>query len=358
MKTTSIFITLTFLLLIATNIMGQEISKLVLDKIKPFKTMQGSTADIVQVLPGERIIEKSSLEGKTVLFCTEKSGKRTKIYEGNPVDYFSHSQNGNRICFSTGGDEFIIKDVNTLQEFRFPTLDHIYLSGFANISPDGNYIVFDKSERWPKENQSINDDLIVIKNLISKEERVIGKGVFPKWSPNSQQIIFGRADGYIGNWRSYLWIVNSDGTGLRKLMSSIHLGGWHIEWSFDGNRVMDSDREGNLRIVDVLKDEAVVIDVSRLGELPNTKKYFIKTAWSPDSKTILTQVQVDRAVTEENIDQEIFLISADGSKVEKIVITGLNAEEFHLWLNSNELLFRNNQLGNIWNKAILRSDEK
>ncbi|MBU2505460.1 MAG: hypothetical protein KJ799_01870 [Bacteroidetes bacterium] len=364
MKTTSIFTAITFLLLIGTNIIGQEISKLLLNKIEPFKTMQGSTADIVQVLPGERIIEKTSLDGKTFLFCLDKNGRRTKIYEGNPVDYFSHSQNGNRICFSTGGDEFIVKDVNTLQEFRFVKLDPVYLSRFANISPDGEEITFFKSKRLRNEGETLNDDIIVVRNSSTKEDRVIGNGGCPKWSPNSSQIVFSRVEGGKCDWTDYLWIVNSDCTGLRQLNSTIHMGGAHVKWSSDGKYVMDSDREGNLRIVDVLKDEAVVIPMSRFGKAPdNARKEPSNSSWSPDGKSILAEIMTYN-FRDEMLDKELFLISVDGTKIEKLIIPTLNNDEFRLnpklfpiWLNNSELLFRNTQQGNLWNKAVVRSAE-
>ena len=46
-------------------------------------------------------------------------------------------------------------------------------------------------------------------------------------------------------------------------------------------------------------------------------KCFEKTAWPPDSKTILAQVFVDKDTAEENIGIKLFLISVDETKVEK-----------------------------------------
>jgi Tol biopolymer transport system component len=353
---TKLFLRLTVFFLLASSIVtGQEISKRMLHKNQRFEVMGESTAEIVQVLPGEKIIEKTTLDNKATLFFTDKNGKQTKIYDGNLVDHFSHSQAGERLCFQAGG-EFIVKDVNTLQEFRYQTLDPIYLSSFATISRDGNEITFHKSARLSKEGETINDGVIMVRNVITQEERVIGNGGWPRWSSNSSQIAFSRVEGSIGDWTNYLWVVNSDGTETRKLESAIHMGGAHVKWSSDGKYVMDSDREENLRIVNVLKDESVVVPVSRLGKIPNARKYFGKTAWSPDSKTILAQVFVDKDITEENIGIELFLISVDGAKIEKIDIPGLN-KDFPIWLNSSELLFRNSQQGNLWNKTIVRSAE-
>lgn len=334
---------------------GQENINQTIIKTVQLETFLRTDADIVQILPEDRYIQKYRIEGKTYLELIEKSGKRTKIYEGSPVDYFSHSQNGNRICFSTGGEgEFIVKDVNTLREFRYQTLDPIYLSSFATISPDGEKITFHKSKRLSNEGETINEGIIVVRNLSTKEDRVIGNGGWPKWSPNSTYIVFSRVEGSIGNWTSYLWIVNSDGSGLRKLKSSVSMNGGVVKWSYDGRRVMDSDREGNLRIVDVLNDETVVIPPSRFGKAPNNaRKEHWNSSWSPAGKTVLADI-ITFNYRDEEVERELFLISVDGAKIEKLIIPGMD-DEFPVWLNSNELLFRNTQQGNIWSKAIVRS---
>lgn len=361
---TKFFFTLTlFCLLASSSVIGQEISKRTLQKIQRFEAMGKSTADIVQVLPGEKIIEKTALDNKTTLFCTDKSGKRTKIYEGKYAGQFSHSKTGERLCFQDEY-EFIVKDISTLQEFRFPTVDPVYLSSSANISPDGNEILFNKDERSPTGNYSANDYLIVTKNLVSKEEQVIGKGSSPKWSPNSNQIVIGRADGYIDNWTLYLWILNTDGTGLIKLRSAIHLSAAAINWSSDGKYLMGSASYGDIRIVDVIKDEAVVVPMSRFGKASNNaRKEPTNLSWSPDGKSILAEIKTYN-FRDETLDKELFLISVDGTKIEKLIIPTLNNEEFRLnpkffpiWLNSNELLFQNTQQGNIWNKTMVRSAE-
>ena len=211
MKTQFFFRLTVYFLLASSMVTGQEIGKRTLHKNQRFEVIGESTAEIVQVLPGEKIIEKTALDNKTTLFCTDKSGKRTKIYEGNLVDHFSHSQTGERLCFQAGG-EFIVKDVNTLQEFRYQTLDPIYLSSFATISRDGNEITFHKSARLSKEGETINDGVIMVRNVITQEERVIGNGGWPRWSSHSSQIAFSRLEGSIGDWTNYLWVVNSDGT--------------------------------------------------------------------------------------------------------------------------------------------------
>jgi WD40 repeat protein len=349
-----LFLTAVLFCLLTFGSKAQEITTRTLENGQPFSAMQGSTADIIQVLPGEKIIENATIDGKTVLFCTENSGKRTKIYQGNRIGHFSHSQNGERICFEIAG-EFIVKDINSGQEFRFQTVDPVYVSRFVSISPDGDKIVFDKTERHPKGHRSVNDHLIVIKDLKTGEERIITKGGCSKWSPTSQQIVFLRSDGYIAHWTDYLWVINSDGSGLRKLNSAIHLGGARVQWSPDGKYVMDSDRQGNLRIVDVKKDEAVIVPPSRFGNVPDAIKEYMGESWSPDGKTILARVIVVKDIT--TIDSELYLISVDRTKIEKIDIPGLN-KEIPVFLNSSELLFRNSQQGNVWNKTTIKSTEQ
>ena len=155
MKTTSIFTAITFLVLIGTNIIGQEINKLVVDKIEPFETMRGSTADIVQVLPGERIIEKTSLNGKTFLFCTEKNSKQTKNAE------FSYALDN--IVALTSPDGY----------------------SAPKWSPDGSKILFTKMNYT---------GLFVIdltaKNKIIKLNMLRGAGFNATWSDDSKSIYY------------------------------------------------------------------------------------------------------------------------------------------------------------------------
>ena len=335
---------------------GQKITVQTIKSPQVFAPMQGRTGEIVQSLPGERVIDKETVNGKTSLYYLDKEGKRTKIYEGGAVEHFTRSRTGERICFHAQG-KFIVKDLATLQEFRFEELAPLYLKGFANISPDGDKVVFGKSPTRRSVNQSDNDNLITVRDLMTEEEQVIGKGADPKWSTVSQQIVFSIADGHVGDWTPYLWVMNSDGTGARKLKSSIYMDGWYVTWSPDGKYVMDSDRRGNLRIVDVAKDKAVVVPPSDLGEVPNCRKSFFSTEWSPDSKTILVHVLVEREITEEIAGWELYSVSVDGGKIEKLEVPRL-AMETPLWLNNEKLLYRNSQAGDGWNEAAVRRAEQ
>jgi tricorn protease-like protein len=152
-------------------------------------------------------------------------------------------------------------------------------------------------------------------------------------------------------------VVNSDGTGARKLVNSVYLSGAGIQWSPNGKYVMDSDRQGNLRIVDVNKGEAVIISPSRFGNVSGASKEFTQVSWSPDGKTILVGIIVINNVTEETIGKELYLISVDGTRIERLDIPGLG-RHFPIWLGADELLFRDSRRGSIWNKAILRRAEQ
>ncbi|MBU0560868.1 MAG: hypothetical protein KKG93_15020, partial [Bacteroidetes bacterium] len=93
------------------------------------------------------------------------------------------------------------------------------------------------------------------------------------------------------------------------------------------------------------------------GKAPdNARKEPSNSSWSPDGKSILANITTYSQI-DETIERELFLISVDGAKIEKLIIHGLNNNEFPVWLNSNELLCRNTQQGNLWNKAVVRSAE-
>lgn len=339
-------------LLFPLQAVGQKVTVQTIKSPEAFSAMQGRTGNIVMSLPGEAVIEKEDVDGKTVLYSLDRTAKRTKIYQGGRVDYFTHSRTGDRICFSAQG-MFVVKDLRTSKEFSIRRVDPIYAGFFANISFDGQNVVFNRALREGRANYSANDYLIVTRNLASNEEQVIGSGECPKWSTHSRQIVFGRGEGDLGDWTSYLWVMNSDGSGARKLHSSINMDGWYVTWSPDGKYIMDLDRAGDLRIVDVVKDEAVVVPPSRLGNVPNCRKWFHSTEWTPDGKSILVHVAIDSEVTEVLAGWELFLVSVDGSNIEKLEVPDLGMQT-PIWLSNDTFLYCNRKMGIGWKEVTIR----
>lgn len=339
-------------LLFPLQAIGQKVTVQTIKSPQAFAAMQGRNGEIVQSLPGERVIEKEVTNGKTSLYYLQRSGERTKIYEGVSADYFTRSRTGERICFSAG-DGFIVKDLTSQQEFKINSADAAYVKGFGNISPDGSQVVFDEAPRAHAANQSLSDYLVVTRDLATGKERLIANGGYPKWSSTSQQIVFDVSKGPPSQRTLYLCVCNSNGAETRTLNSSINMGGWHKAWSPDGKYIMDLDRAGDLRIVDVVKDVAVAIPPSRLGTVPNCRKWFHSTEWSPDGKSILVHVAIDSEITEVLAGWELFLVSVDGSTIEKLEVPELGMQT-PIWLSNDTFLYCNRKMGIGWKEVTIR----
>jgi TolB protein len=156
-------------------------------------TANPSGSDMRQITkgPGRNSTPALSRDGKKIAFVSTRDGGKYQIYVAN-----SDGSNLTRLT----------KDSNT---------------GYFNPqwSPDGKKIVYyaekgdQRDQIWTMSADGSNQILLTDN---------IGHNTFPGWSPNGRRIIFSSskrdkdADGsYIDG--SYLYIMNADGSGLRKL---------------------------------------------------------------------------------------------------------------------------------------------
>ncbi|NER13521.1 DUF5050 domain-containing protein [Leptobacterium flavescens] len=93
------------------------------------------------------------------------------------------------------------------------------------ISPDGKHIAFSSDRSGDREIYVMNIDGSNQKRLTNS----IGSDGGPSWSPDSSQIMFQskREKDENGERRSNLYIINKDGSSLRKITSQ---GGWQVAW--------------------------------------------------------------------------------------------------------------------------------
>lgn len=351
MKTTSIFITLTFLLLIGTNIIGQEISKLVLDKIKPFKTMQGSAADIVQVLPGERIIEKSSLEGKTVLFCTEKNGNQTKnadfsytlnnIIAITPPNGYSSpkwSPDGNKLLFTTNkyAGLYIINLNGKKEIIKLNMLDG---AGYnAEWSEDSKNIFYrhkitDAHYKSLLEVKSIN----ILTREINNQPNINPDGIASSCNAKADSDIV-----VYTNTRTLLieaqtfdksknWIVtNNPGQYFKHILSPdktkvvLHTRNDMFVYASDGSGLISSLGDG------------------------------IANSWSSDSKQILFFISEDDG--HKYTGSEIYLCNSDGSQRWQLTNTPNVFEMYPSWSPDNKkIAFSDGKTGTIYTANLIKT---
>lgn len=321
--------------------------------VKAFNFPVASNKEIIVTLPNDQYLVKRQVNNslKVYIYRVDRNGKEELIHEGERIGYFSFSKISSRLCF-TEGKNFIVKDINTGENFVIPRIVNGNARDFANISPPGKQIVFDERKMKRTRDQTINSYSIIVRDLETTVEKKVANGAWPKWSPAGNLILFSRIEGSRGNWTGYIWVVKPDGSDLHKLSSSKYMRGWPVQWSRDGKYIFDADsdkKEGYLHIVDVLQDNAVAIPVNRLSQNSTTFFYgFDYAIWSPDSKFIFVQLSLESIPDETIIGRDRFLISRDETKIIKIKGFPKEVKDMR-WYNDSTLIFRDSQ-GN-WSKT-------
>ena len=160
-----------------------------------------------------------------------------------------------------------------------------FINSAGTFSPDGRYFALAAKRRD-------RDDLVILDvKRGGREERRIKVNLnglqTPSWSPDGRQLVFTGFDGGLSD----LYIVNRDGTGLRRLTNDKYAD-LHPAWSPDGktiafvtDRGSDTDfgelRFGNLRVA-LFHLDAGTIEL--LGHMEEGKN--INPVWAPDGQSL------------------------------------------------------------------------
>src|SRR6267378_2545959 len=172
--------------------------------------------------------------------------------------------------------------VKSTQNNNYESLRFINSAGA--FSPDGRYFAIAAKRKD-------RDDLVILDVKRGREDRRIHVGLSglqtPHWSPDGTQLVFtGFSNGFTD-----LFIINRDGTGLRRLTND-KFADLHPAWSPDGKTIafvtdrggatdFDLLRFGNLRIA-LLHLETGAIDL--LGHMDIGKN--INPVWAPDGRSL------------------------------------------------------------------------
>jgi Tol biopolymer transport system component len=124
----------------------------------------------------------------------------------------------------------------------------------------------------------------------------------PAWSPDGTQITY--VVGTEATRNQDIWVINTDGTGARKLSES-SAAEWEPAWSPDGTRIaFVSDRAGDADIF-IRNADGSGEDYNLTAYAPDSAQY--SPAWSPDGTRIAY-------ISTENGRPSLWVMTVDGSE--------------------------------------------
>jgi TolB protein len=252
---------------------------------------------------GRRIAFQGRRDGQYVapyVVNADGSGQRTLARRGNAPAW---SPDGRRIAFESYSKLYVVNaDGSGLR-----TLTRLLRSGTLRSlawSPDGRRLAFLRDGgcgQFCFHLYVVNADGSGLRNLTSKLGGRLGLGTGPAsdavWSPDGRKIAFVRSNTRLG-----VYVVNADGSGVRKLTPK-PMGALYAApaWSPDGRKIaFAGERDGNSEIY------LMNADGGGQRNLTLNLAYDGDPAWSPDGQRITF-------VSNRDGRYEVYVMNADGS---------------------------------------------
>ena len=203
-------------------------------------------------------------------------------------------ENGQIAFHRSDGSDSEIFRIDPITENEVPLTDNSKPDIDPAWSADGRRLAYASGP-------NPNEDIFSIKANGKDRERLTdgpASDRYPAWSPDRKKIAFS-SDRKSANGEPRIWVMNADGSNLRRLSAGGGAGDHEPQWSPDGKRIVFSAYRGGVGQIYVMK-----ADGSNEVNLSNTSSYELTPSWSPDGTKI--------AYMCERGDDEICVMERDG----------------------------------------------
>jgi len=287
-----------------------------------------------------------SPDGKYIYFVSDRSGSmnlwRVRIDERSgktlgelepvttPSPYSQHitfSRDGRQIAYVQVTTRLNIKRVSfnpdserLVGEVGWSTQGDKH-TGSPDISPDGQWLVFDSQEDKQEDIFAIKTDGSGLRQLTDDSYRDRG----PRWSADGKQIAF-----YSDRGGKYeIWTINSDGTGLKQITNTTASLVFYPVWSPDSSRILyrTTGSPASIMKTGLSWSEQSPETLPPLSS--DSQLTFTPWSWSPDGRVLAGWRRVP-----EDAHAGIYLYSLDSKQFEKVTDFGNRP----IWLNDNRRL--------------------
>ncbi len=149
-----------------------------------------------------------------------------------------------------------------------------------------------------------------------------GNGRYPDWSPVSDEIVFSQVTSTETSYDEELYVIGSDGSGLRLLVDTPEFDG-PSSWSPDGTKVafISGGRDGERGQVYVVN-----ADGTGLRQLSTVGALYVAPEWSPDGRELVF----------ETFEYKLYQVDADGTDERPVVPYG---SRYATWCPDGTLYF-------------------